>query len=207
MAIVKTTNSDYVIQTFDPTSNITLNSETVRVLGNLVVLGNTTTVSTTNTDIKDNVLRLNVGEVGAGISQGFAGIGVDRGSLGNVSLIFNEDVDKWQITTDGITFSNIQAFAGNTAGITALIDDPTPTLGGNLNTSVYSITSTNSYIKFDGNLQLAYNSTVPASISGTTVVYANTPQEGRTGIYIVNSVAPNDELVTKKRAFGYSLIL
>ena len=207
MAIVKTTNSDYVIQTLNSTSNITLNSETVRVLGNLVVLGNTTSVSTTNTDISDNVLRLNVGEIGAGVTQGFSGIGIDRGSLGNVALIFNEAVDKWQITTDGTNFSNIQAFTGNTTGITALIEDLTPTLGGNLNTSIYSITSTNSYVKFAGNLQLAHNSIAPASVAGTTVFYANTPQEGQAGIYIVNSVSPNEELITKKRAFGYSLIL
>lgn len=207
MAIVKTTNSDYVIQTLNYSSNITLDSETVRVLGNLVVLGNTATVSSTNTDIKDNVLRLNVGEAGAGISLGFSGIGIDRGSLGNVSLIFNEDVDKWQITTDGTTFSNIQAFTGNTAGLTAVSDDPSPTLGGNLNTGLYSIVSTNTYVKLAGNLQLAYSTAVPASVANTTVVYAGTPGGGTSGVYVVNGVATNEELVTKKRAFGYSLIL
>lgn len=206
MAIVKTTNSDYVIQTLEYASNITLDSETVRILGNLQVLGNTTSVSTTNTDIKDNVLRLNVGEAGAGVTLGFSGIAVDRGSLGNVSLIFNEDVDKWQVTTDGVTFSNIQAFTGNTSGITQVADDPAPTLGGNLNTSVYSILSTNTYVKFASNLQLAYT-TVPAAVLGTTVVYAALPGEGTSGVYVVNGVSANEELVTKKRAFGYSLIL
>ena len=207
MAIVKTTNSDYVIQTLNYSSNITLDSETVRVLGNLIVLGNTATVSTTNTDIKDNVLRLNVGEAGAGITQGFSGIAVDRGSLANVSLIFNEDVDKWQITTDGTTFSNIQAFTGNTAGLTAVSDDTSPTLGGNLNTGLYSILSTNTYVKLAGNLQLAYSTAVPASVANTTVVYAASPAAGTSGVYVVNGVSANEELVTKKRAFGYSLIL
>lgn len=207
MAIVKTTNSDYVIQTLNYSSNITLDSETVRVLGNLIVLGNTATVSTTNTDIKDNVLRLNVGEAGAGITQGFSGIAIDRGSLANVSLIFNEDVDKWQITTDGTTFSNIQAFTGNTSGLTAVSDDTSPTLGGNLNTGLYSILSTNTYVKFAGNLQLAYSPAVPASVANTTVVYAASPAAGTSGVYVVNGVSANEELVTKKRAFGYSLIL
>ena len=57
MATVKKTNSNYVIQTpRDVTSNITLDTDTVYVVGNLTVRGNTTTVSSNNLTITDNII-------------------------------------------------------------------------------------------------------------------------------------------------------
>jgi hypothetical protein len=208
MAIVKNLNADYLI---DANGNdITLDSSDVYVVGNLVVQGNTTTISTTNTDIEDNFIRLNIGETGAGVTQrpgdpaAVAGIGVDRGSLDPVSLIWNEDLDKWQITDDGTTFANILI---SSTGTISLVDDPAPTLGANLNTQTYHIFSNSNNVIFNSNIQLNEVATAPSLVSGATVVYAATPGAGTSGVYVVNGSAANQELVTKARAFGFSLIL
>jgi len=64
----------------------------VVVTGNLTVQGNTTTINTANLDIEDNVLLLNKGETGAGVSLNTAGIEIDRGTESNATLFFNDDI-------------------------------------------------------------------------------------------------------------------
>lgn len=85
----------------------TINVPLMTVNGNLVISGNTTSVDSTNTSIVDNILTLNKGEVGAGVTLGYSGIEIDRGGSANVQLRWNEAYDKWQITSDGSTFGNI----------------------------------------------------------------------------------------------------
>jgi hypothetical protein len=50
------------------------------ITGNLTVQGTQTSVESTVTQIKDNVITLNKGETGAGITLGLGGIELDRGS-------------------------------------------------------------------------------------------------------------------------------
>ena len=67
------------------------------VTGNLAVQGTLTSLETTNTAIKDNVIVLNDGETGAGVSSGTSGIEIDRGTEGNKTLVWNESTDLWEI--------------------------------------------------------------------------------------------------------------
>lgn len=67
----------------------------VRVTGNLVVDGDTLTVSAENLQVQDNIITVNYGETGAGVTLRYSGIEVDRGSLDNVSLTFDENDDSW----------------------------------------------------------------------------------------------------------------
>ena len=65
---------------------------TVELSGNLLVKGTTTTVNSTIVDITDNIITLNSGETGAGISLGESGIRVDRGTLPDTFFKYDEDV-------------------------------------------------------------------------------------------------------------------
>ena len=65
---------------------------TVELSGNLLVKGTTTTVNSTIVDITDNIITLNSGETGAGISLGESGIRVDRGTLPDVFFKYDEDI-------------------------------------------------------------------------------------------------------------------
>ena len=69
--------------------------------GNLTVEGTTTTVDSENVSIKDNIILINSGEVGAGVTLGEAGIEVDRGSEANYKFIFDETSDSFRIGETG----------------------------------------------------------------------------------------------------------
>ena len=72
----------------------------VRIDGDLTVLGQTTTIESQDLIIVDNTITLNSGETGNGISQGSAGILVDRGNFTNVGIFFDENR---QFTNPGLT--------------------------------------------------------------------------------------------------------
>lgn len=178
MSTVKNISGDYTITTNNGTGTVTVN-------GNLVVTGNSSSIQSTNTYVKDNVITLNKGEVGSGVSLTYAGLEIDRGLLANVSVRWNELYDKWQITTNGSTFANIATVAnGGGTAITAVVDDPAPTLGGNLNITGRTI----------------YNS------SSNVAMYSNTVAGGGSGIFVNANGSNQQELVTKSKALAFSII-
>ena len=99
-------NGDYNIRAGDG-AKITLDTGpvasggSVRVTGNLVVEGDTFNISTTNLSIEDNIISLNNGEVGPGVSLGYSGIEIDRGNTSsvtpqnNASFLYDESTDSW----------------------------------------------------------------------------------------------------------------
>ena len=91
-------NGDYTV-TVQSGGVITLNtgSETgyVKVTGDLVVEGDTTTVQSETLQVKDNIIVINQGGGSAtGVVLGTSGIEIDRGSAtnGNVSMIYDESL-------------------------------------------------------------------------------------------------------------------
>jgi hypothetical protein len=71
------------------------------VQGDLFVNGTQTIIDTTTLTVTDNVVVVNNGEAGAGITAGTAGISIDRGSLPDAKIIYNETTDKWQMGIEG----------------------------------------------------------------------------------------------------------
>lgn len=95
------TNGDYVIKTGDG-ADIKLDTGpgvgNVRVTGNLVVEGDTLTVSAENLNVNDNIIVLNFGETGSGVTLRYSGVQIDRGTSQPASLIFDENDDIWLFT-------------------------------------------------------------------------------------------------------------
>ena len=85
MAEVKKINDQY-----------TISAPTIIIDGNLTVSGSTTSVETTNSTLTDNVIILNEGETGTGITAGTSGIEIDRGTEDPATLLFNEADDAWE---------------------------------------------------------------------------------------------------------------
>jgi len=96
---------------------------TVTVLGNLDVKGTTTYIENTNTEIKDNIIQLNYGQTGNGISSAnsyVSGIEVERGNYSAAQILFNEQVNHydslagaeitgtWTLKTAGGTTEGLQ---------------------------------------------------------------------------------------------------
>ena len=207
MASVSNFNTNYTITNKGtPLANVIVATHTMFVDGNLLVGGNTTQVTKTELSISDNTITLNKGEAGAGVSLGTAGIEIDRGSSANVSILWNEAYDRWSLTTDGSTFANIATSTG--AGGSAVIDDLTPALGGNLNVYARTIYSSNTAIvKFDDNLAISTTTITPDAISNYNVVYAKTPESGGSGLFTTNTTNSNRELASSRKAIVYSLVL
>ena len=77
------------------------------VTGDLTVSGTLTSINTTDTEITDNLITLNKGETGAGISSGTSGIEIDRGTESAVSIVYNDTDDQWTFGTETVEARHI----------------------------------------------------------------------------------------------------
>ena len=86
-----------------PTINIQGTSNTIQgnttFTGNVTIQGSTTSVSATNLEIADNIIELNKGESGQGVSRGSAGIKIDRGDSDAQFMVFDEVDDRFKVGT------------------------------------------------------------------------------------------------------------
>lgn len=213
MSAVQNLNTDLLITNkVNPVADVTIATRTLFIDGNLQVGGNTTTVTKTELEVSDNTITVNKGGGGAsGVILGYAGLEVDRkdptgSGLANVSIRWNESIDKWQVTNDGIIFSNVSSSSG--VGASAVIDDPAPQLGGNLDTLARSIYSSNvAVVTFDDNVAIKTTAIAPSAISDYNVIYSQAPNGGGSGIYVTNTTNSNRELASAKKAIVYSLVL
>ena len=80
-------------------------SSDVTITGDLTVNGTTTTVNSNTVNIGDNIIVLNSDETGTPSQN--AGIEIERGTSTNRSVIWNETTNKWTLTNDGSSYSNI----------------------------------------------------------------------------------------------------
>lgn len=223
MSIVKNVSGPYVINTINHNDPIILDSNVVIINGNLSVRGNSTTISSTNTAIYDNLIELNAGATGVPTLD--AGIQVDRGlgtvgGQANVQVRWRESEKVWQLTNDGFFYSNISVWNGPGDGgtgynIQRVSDDKTPGLGGNLYTNGFSITANSSiYLApltigavLDGNLVVKKYQTPPTITPNYVTLQASNVATGGTGLYVTNDEGiANQELITKARAVVYSII-
>ena len=159
----------------------TSNFNDVVVAGNLTVTGTTTSIETTNTDITDNVITLNKGEVGAGVTLTTSGIEIERGTSPNRSLVWTENFGGKWIVTDDATFLANQIEANYiVGGLSVSTDDlvmtdgnitatGTLTMGGNGVVQIVSVTTNIELLPVgkvlvDGNLEVTGNTTVAGSV-------------------------------------------
>jgi hypothetical protein len=138
--ILKVSNGDYRLQV-QSGGNIILDpgsTGTVTVIGNLDVKGITTTIESINTTVQDNVLQLNFGQAGNGISSANAyqsGIEIGRGNYSAAQLIFTESVNHydsqssstvggtWSLKTADGKLSAVQLRTITTDGLADLVFD------------------------------------------------------------------------------------
>jgi len=85
-------NGDYYVKA--PDGIITLDSNNVIIPGNLTVQGESTTITSTDLAVRDNIIVVNSGEAGAGISanERTAGLQIDRGTRPDAFLVYDEDL-------------------------------------------------------------------------------------------------------------------
>jgi hypothetical protein len=148
-------------------------SNNVIISGDLTVSGTTTTVNTETILLADNIITLNSNYTGAAPTEN-GGIEVERGTIANVSLIWNESTDRWTFTNDGTTFYNIPISGDATITSLALTQ-------GN------AITITDTSIGTAKAFTIAANNT---STSAVGVIQLATQTEVNTGTDAVKAVTP-----------------
>jgi hypothetical protein len=182
MSTTKRISGTYTIQTLNPTDQINIDSPLVVVNGNLWVTGNSQVVSTTDTAISNNTITLNNGATTPNPLG--ANIIVDRGSSANVSVRWNETVQQWQFTNDGVTYGNI---VSSGSAIANLFADSAPRVSANLNLYSHTI----------------FDSTTTANVQ---LFLSNTVATGGTGVYVTNTRYSNVELINRTRSIAYSIL-
>ena len=111
-----------VLNSDDVTAATMTASGNVVVQGNLTVNGTTTTVNSNTVAIGDSIMVLNNDETGTPSENG--GFEIERGTSTNVSLLWNEGTDYWQIN-DGSTTSKIMTAGNFAASFTGILDGGT----------------------------------------------------------------------------------
>lgn len=150
--VLKVANGNYKIQV-EPGGEITLNTGPsagiVRVTGDLLVEGTTTTVNTANLDIQDNIILLNQGEQGDGVTEGTSGLRIDRGNFPDALFVFDESIPFNDPITETTKFGAWVSTDINGATV-ALRTNSIATGGGDLylinsGSGVISVSGTNNY--------------------------------------------------------------
>jgi len=122
MSRVVKIQGNYTVISTNGTISLNPGTGNVIVNGNIDVKGTMTTIESSNTTIKDNIIQLNYGELGNGISLGTAGIEVERGpSTPAAQWLFNESIPFYNPQTQTNTYGSWQATlaGGGFAGVTA----------------------------------------------------------------------------------------
>ncbi len=201
--------------TISASGGMTIDNE-LTVTGNLTVTGTTNSVETTNTRIKDRIVTYNDGQTGSSITGRYAGIEVDRGSTAAAQFVFDDNDDKWKISTDGgSSYNNLMVTS--TTGLTSVVDDTSPQLGGDLETNGKNIVSAISNediqiipsgtgrVTIEAPLKLNDQAIVPSSETGAKIIYADTQGSGGSGIFFKDG-STTDELVSKSKAIVFGMI-
>jgi len=96
-----------VLEGSSPTfANLTLTGNAV-IQGNLYVEGNTAILNTNLVEFKDNIILINDQETGTGVTLHQSGLEIDRGSLENFRIVYNETNKRVEV---GV-ISNLQPIA------------------------------------------------------------------------------------------------
>ena len=168
---------------------------------NLTVTGTETIIDVDHLAVKDNTITLNSGEDGAGISLITGGIIIDRGSLQDADILFNEENDRFEfnfpvaiqgspVVTEGVTGSFVTQGQLNTTGINLqnqIISNDTDISNTISNLSITGNVLSNKISTFSGQVDLDFLSTGNSidSLSGNLITTGNTLESS------INSLTSN----------------
>lgn len=118
-------NGDYNIKAKEG-ANIKLDTGpgvgNVIVTGNLLVQGDTLTISAENLNVKDNVITVNDGETGDGVTLRYAGLQVDRGTAVDVSFLYDDALGTWFLASGSADTGSFN-YANSKLKVTQIVTD------------------------------------------------------------------------------------
>jgi hypothetical protein len=196
MSTVKRTAGDYNLITVD--GSVYVNTQNFTIDGNLIVRNSIANVDAINNYVYQDFITLVAGQPGGPIID--AGLYVDRGAPNPpAGLRWHEAESTWQVN-DTTGWKNLSG--------TVIYQDKNPKLGANLDVNGYSIwDSQHNTVTFDSIIKIEQLTSNADPVAGYSIIYAKAAADGDTGVYVSNEKKIGEELITKKKAFLYSLIL
>lgn len=173
-------------------------SNNVVISGDLTVSGTTTTVNTETILLADNIITLNSNYTGSAPTEN-GGIEIERGTLANTSLLWNESTDRWTFTNDGTIFYNIPISGDATVTSIALTQGNAITI---TDTSVgtakaFTIAANNASDTAVGVIEIATQSEVNAGTDSTRAVTPAT-----LAVYVGTALSADSYAVTLTATAG-----
>ena len=147
----------------------TSNFNDVVIAGNLTITGDATQLETTNTTITDNVIILNQGETGAGVTLGTSGIEIERGTQPNKTFVWNETTDKWTLGAEILVVGTVEATTAFSDGVLNISSGSiTGAVNGTFTTQVQAATFLGNLTgNVTGNAAGAHTGTFDGDMTGT----------------------------------------
>ena len=216
MAKTLRTSGDYTIKAgagAAGTNQIDLDSQTVRVRGDLIVDGDTTTINTATLSVEDTFIEVARNNSGTTLD---AGVYVNRGTAGdNAVFYWDESEDNFIIGTTtnnagtspltNITYQNIKVATtpadANHATSKAYVDAQVVTASGMTNFSIVGDDSTGVIVGDGDDVKIAGGSNISAAVTNPDTITISLNND-LNNITSVTSDASNSNLTLKANGTG-----
>lgn len=208
MPSYKRIDGDYVITTLNNDDDVIVNTNTLKINGNLDVVGNLTYINVDELNVKDPFIVLNASDTGSFAAN--SGVLTHVTSSNFAGIRYSEDTDEWQVSSNtsasGETGNWIPIATGNTnaAGSNTEIqfNDGGSAFGASAN---LTFDKTTNKLTLQGHQIFGNIATAPDAVANAVAVYHNAEGSGGTGLY-VKSPTVEDELVSKSKAIVFAII-
>jgi hypothetical protein len=208
MATYKRIDGDYVINTLNSDDDVIVNTNTLKINGNLDVAGNLTYINVNELNIQDPFILLNASNTGSYAAN--SGVLTHITASTFAGIRYNDGSGKWEVSnttsSSGVTGSWTPLSTGNVsvAGSDTQIqfNDGGAAFGGSAN---LTFDKTTSKFTVQGQVILGNIGATPSATSNSAALYNNIVGSGETGVY-VKSTSVDQELISVNKAKLYALI-
>jgi hypothetical protein len=209
MPTSKRIDGDYNITTLNPADNVTVQTHTLEVRGNLDVTGNLTYINVEELNIRDPFIVLNSSNTGSYESN--SGILTHKTATDFAGLRYNNNTSQWEISSStsasGETGTWNTLATGNVvmgaAGSNTQIQFNT---GGSFDAvSNFSFEKTQQKLTLQGHQIFGNIGNAPAAVANSLALYHRQESSGGTGLWYRTTIS-GDELVSRRKAIVFSII-
>lgn len=206
MATHKRVDGDYTIFSINDGDDVIVDTNTLRVLGNLDVEGNLTYINVAELNVKDPFIVLNSSNTAFYPSN--SGVLTHTAVSSYAGLRFDKVANQWQASanTDSTgltgTWSPITT-GGDIGGANTNVQFNDSGLFGGTNNFTFD-KSTNK-VTVTGQMVLGNINTTPTATANAAAIYNKQEGAGLTGVY-VRSTTANDELISLTQAKKFAII-
>lgn len=207
MPTVKRIDGDYLIRTVNSGDNVTVQTHTLEVIGNLDVSGNLTYINVEELNIRDPFILLNSSNTGSYAAN--TGILTHKTSSDFAGLRWSNTTSQWEISASTDTTGEIGTWVPIATGNATVAGANTQIQyngsGSFAASADFTFDEADNQLRVAGYLTLGNIASAPAIPSNAAALYNAAVGVGDTGVYVLSSNV-DDELISRRKAVFYSLI-